>query len=192
MQRKSKKKSDSPDFQDILDGSHEDDSRILFLVGDVEERSVHSVIEGMFRLSEQSAVEPIYLILNTYGGCVDDAIALYDAMQIVTAPIRTVGLGKVMSAGCLLIAAGERGERILGKNSRMMYHGGWEEVTGNVFQHEVAIEELKRTEKLFDQLVAKETGKSLKQVEALYKERYKDQYLTAQEALKFGFVDKLV
>jgi len=167
-------------------------SRTLVLMGDVEEPRVEMVLSGLFRLAEMDMLSPIYLVVSTQGGNVDEVMALYDAIQMCPAPVRTIGLGKVMSAGCLLLAAGQKGERRMGRNSRLMYHAAYEVTSGDIFQQEVNLTEFKRMEKAYDNLVAKETGKTIKQVEALYQRQRMDRYLTAQEALAFGFVDKLV
>lgn len=190
---KSTRDDDDEDDDDSFDlGSVECDSRTIFLVGDVTEPLIKHVVMGIFRLSEAHALKPINLVINTYGGSVDETFALYDAMKFSAAPVRTIGLGKIMSAGCLMLAAGQKGHRAMGKNARMMYHAGYEFNGGDVFSQKNNLREFERTEKQYDLLVAKETGKSLKQIEALYKPRRVDRYMTAQECLRFGFVDRLV
>lgn len=184
-----------------IEDEHEDDfaipdveheSRTVFLIGDITEGLIKHVIVRLFCLIEHDVIKPINLVINTYGGSVDEAFALYDAMRFSSAPIRTIGLGKVMSAGCLLLAAGAKGQRVMGKHARMMYHASYEQNGGDVFSQKNNLREFERTEKQYDLLVAKETGKSLKDVKALYEPRRIDRYMTAQECLRFGFVDKLV
>lgn len=188
---KKPRKSDASDDTD-LDLNDPLDSRILSLTGDVTESLVREAVIGIFRLSEADAVKPITLIVNTYGGSVDETFALYDAMKMSLAPVRTVGLGKVMSAGCLILAAGTKGQRLMGRNARLMYHAGYEHNGGDILEQQNNLKEFARTEVLYDKLVAKETGRTFKQVEALYKKKRVDRYLTATQALKFGFVDRLV
>jgi len=188
---KGREPEDADDSDDGDDGD-ESESRTLFLIGDVEEKTVKSVITGLFRLAEVDLLKPIYLVVNTYGGEVDEAFALYDAMQFCPAPVRTIGLGKVMSAGCLILAAGQKGHRMLGEYSRLMYHAGWDNVGGDIVQQETKLHEFKRTERLYDSLLATETGHTLEEVEALYKPHRLDRYMDASEALAFGFVDKLI
>lgn len=174
-------------------GAPHQESRIIFLTGYVEEPLIKAVMERIFVLAEQDVLKPINLIVNTYGGSVHEAFALYDTMKIVAPmPIHTIGLGKIMSAGCLLLAAGAKGHRYMGKNAVLMYHAGVEFSAGDVFQQEVNLAEFKRTERQYDELFAKETKKTLKQVEALYKPDRKDNYMTAQQCLNFGIVDKLI
>ena len=81
--------------------------RVILMTGEIDESPVGHVITHLFNLSRKNPKAPIYLVINTYGGSVDDMFALYDAMLFVKAPIRTVGLGKIMSAGLFLLAAGE-------------------------------------------------------------------------------------
>lgn len=168
------------------------ESRNVYLVGDVEEALIKSVVKRIINLAEVDADKPIRLIINTYGGVVDDALALYDVMKFSPAPIHTLGLGKIMSAGCLILAAGEHGERRMGRNARFMYHAGYETHEGDIFSHEIALAELKRTERQYDALFAKECGKTIKQVEALYLPQRKNNYMDAAATKKFGVVDKLV
>jgi ATP-dependent Clp protease, protease subunit len=184
-------KTDLADIDEASLDEEELDSRVLYLVGEVEEASVKRVIRGIFRLNELDGETPIRLVISTYGGSVDEAYALYDAMRMSIAPVHTVGLGKVMSAGCLLLAAGAKGSRMMGRNARLMYHAGYIAQSGDVFEHANEGREFQRTEKQYDLLVARETGKKLKQVRALYDKKRLNKYMTAVEARKFGFVDIL-
>lgn len=178
---------------DPTDSPHDDsESRIVFMTGDVNETLVKSVMEKLFELAESNATKPIHLIVNTYGGSVDETFALYDAMRIIPAPVHTVGLGKIMSAGCLILAAGVKGERKMGRNSRLMYHAGFEVAHGDIFAVENHLVEFKRTERLYDELTAKECNRTVEEVEALYKPARLDKYMDAAAALAFGFVDKIV
>lgn len=167
-------------------------SRTVFLMGDVTETLVRGVIRDLLRLSELDSHKPIYLVVSTYGGSLDEAFALYDAMRLCAAPVRTIGLGKIMSAGCLILSAGEKGNRIIGKHARLMYHAGYDVNGGDLLSQEVNLAEFRRMEKQYDQAVARETGHTLKQVQALYWKNRVDRYMTAQESCAFGFADLLV
>lgn len=186
-----KRDLDLEDEDDTSDDDEDSEPRSLFLIGDLDEDSCARLIRRIWRLSEVDAVRPIHLVVNTYGGSVDEAMAVYDAMKMCAAPIHTVGLGKVMSAGCLLLAAGTRGHRVLGANARLMYHGGTEVQGGDLPSQKNNVKEFERTERLYDRLVAKETGRSLSEVEKLYKPRRLDRYLSATQAKRFGFADRV-
>lgn len=165
-----------------------DDSRTVFFVGDVEETLVGYIIERLFLLSEQDSKQPIKLIVNTNGGSVDEMFAIYDAMKIVEAPVYTLGLGKIMSAGVLILAAGEKGHRQIGLNARVMYHLGVEENYGTVPEQRAALDEFERQERQCDMCLAKECGVSVEKIEEMHQDRV-DCYMTPEQALDLGVVD---
>ncbi len=173
---------------------NDSESRTVFLVGDIEELNMRDVAERLVSLSEKDRNSPISLIISTYGGTVYDAFFLYDLMKFLPTPIHTVGLGKIMSAGCLLLAAGEKGSRKLGKNAVIMYHAGADEAAGNIFQIETRLEAFKIEENKYDTCFAKETGLTLQRIQKLYNldKHVADRYIYPDEALKLGIVDKLI
>jgi len=173
---------------------YDDDSRSVFLVGDVTEEVIKAVTEKIIHLSEKRPKRPINLIINTYGGDVDDTFMLYDMMKYIPTPIHTVGLGKIMSAGCLLLAAGEKGERKIGKNARVMYHLGWDHTVGTIFELRASLDAFEKQEQQYDAAFAEETGLSIKEVEKLYNKNgpTADKYISAQEALDLGVVDEII
>ena len=107
----------------------EPDLRVMGLFSDVSEEKIAELIHAMLYLNEVNIInskeDPIEFYLSTYGGSADDMFGMYDAMRMVreTTEIHTLGLGKVMSAGVLLLAAGTKGKRRVGKNCRVMIHG---------------------------------------------------------------------
>lgn len=175
---------DAPSYDDFPD------SRLVFLFGSITEKSVRDTITRLFLLSEQS-LTPIKLIVSTYGGSVDEAIALHDAIKLCPAPVHTLGIGKIMSAGCLVLASGHHGERAMTRNSRLMYHAGYDSAHGDVLDHQIALVEFKRTEKVFDQLVADALSRTVDDVQSIYKDRI-DVYMTAKKAKQWGFIDKVL
>jgi ATP-dependent Clp protease protease subunit len=187
-----KKELDDAEDETSSSSSVDPEFRTIFLIGDVTEALIRQVVISLFWHAEADALKPINLVVNTYGGSIDETFAVYDAMKMSPAPIRTIGLGKIMSAGCLILSAGQKGHRMMGRNARLMYHAGYELNGGDVVAQQNNLKEFTRTERQYDALVAKETGKTLKQVQKLYQQRRVDRYMTAQECLRFGFVDKLV
>lgn len=183
---------------DVLDASYDhhesEESRTVYLVGDIDEGTIKTTVEKIVALSERDAKKPIYLIINTFGGEVDDAFMLYDLMKYIQTPIHTIGLGKIMSAGCLLLAAGEKGHRKIGANARVMYHCGWERHVGNVFEMRAELEAFEKLEQQYDQRFADETGMTIQQVEDLYDKNgpTRNHYITAVEAKKLGIVDEII
>lgn len=173
--------------------SKADDSgtRYVYLVGDVDESSVASAIERIFTLAEEDTSRAINLVINTSGGSIYDAFALHDAIKFSPAPIRTIGLGKIMSAGCLLLAAGAKGERRIGKNASLMFHAGRDFHHGDLFELQTELAEFARIEQLYDDLIAALTCRTIHEVRALYLPDRKNNYMTAEQALAFGFVDMI-
>lgn len=175
-------------------GIVDDESRTVYLVGDINEELIRDTVERIVTFSERSPKKPITMIINTYGGDVDDTFMLYDLMKYIPTPIMTVGLGKIMSAGCLLLAAGEKGHRKIGRNARIMYHCGWEYTSGSVFEMRASLDAFEKQEARYDRRFAQETGLSIEQIEKLYDKQGPtvDHYLSAEDAVSLGIVDKLV
>lgn len=165
--------------------------RIIYLSGEVNEQSIAQTIAGIVKLANQDRSAPITLMVSTYGGSVDEMFSLYDVVKYVPCPIHTVGLGKVMSAGVLLLASGKKGCRMVGKSARLMIHPISGETEGNVFQFQNELQEFQRQQKLMEDLLLKETTMSRAQLTKLMKSGC-DNYITARDALKYGLVDSII
>ena len=170
---------------------HQDEDRIIYLAADMTEYSITNVINQIFVLAKRDAKKPIYLLINSYGGEIDSMFALYDAIKLIEAPIHTIALGKVMSAGVLILASGKRGERSIGANCRVMIHSILGGNYGNVFEQQNNMSEMNRLQKLMEKCLAKETGQTKKKIHKIMK-KGQDKYLTAEEAKDLGIVDKII
>lgn len=166
--------------------------RTLFFVGEVTESLVQRTMQQLLVLADLDNKAPIYMVVNTQGGDLHEAFALYDTMKFVSPPIRTIGMGKIMSAGCLILSAGERGYRRIGKNATLMYHSAWGGTMGSQWEQETDLIEFKRLQQQYDSLISAETGKTLAEVQALHAIDRVDRYLTPEQAIAFGFADLLV
>jgi ATP-dependent Clp protease protease subunit len=167
-------------------------NRIIMLTGEIDEAPITITIAHLFNLAKQDPVKPIHLVINTYGGSVDDMLALYDAIQFVSCPVHTLGLGKIMSAGIFLLAAGKKGHRQIGKNARCMYHmmyGSYYDAT--VLDQESELEECKRMQGQINKLLIKHTGLTDEDLDE-WMELKKDIYITPQEAIEWGIADKFL
>ena len=175
------------------------DLRIIGLFTDVVEDKIADLVQGLLYLDEYNKAskeerrKPIKFYISTYGGSADDMFALYDVMRNITdsSEIHTIGLGKVMSAGVLLLAAGTKGKRQIGKNCRVMIHsvmGGNGGSLYNMLNEMEAIEQLQKT--FVDCLVA-ETKMTHKDVKKML-ERKVNVYLSAEEAVELGIADIIV
>lgn len=170
--------------------SQVDNTRIVFLHGDVTEHSISNVIAQLLHLANVNR-NPIHLVVSTYGGSIDEMFSLYDTIKFLPCPVHTVALGKVMSAGVLLLAAGVKGHRLMGASGRIMMHSVLGGTYGNVFEAENQAKEHRRLHDLMVDTLLRETKMTKAQVESIMNKKV-DRYLTPQEAIKFGIVDKII
>lgn len=168
-----------------------DNSRMVFLHGEVSEGAVAQVIAQMLHLASVS-LKPIYLVVSTYGGSIDEMFSLYDAINFLPCPVHTVGLGKVMSAGVVLLAAGVKGKRLIGSTSRIMMHPISSGMFGNVFELENQTKEARRLQALMVDVLSKETKMSRRKLEGIIMKPMLDYYVTPQEAVELGIADKVI
>jgi len=178
--------------------------RIVSLYGEIDEEQCAEVAFTLLALSEMGVqVEPeveggpmgeaIKLLISTAGGSASDMLAVYDAIRMVkpACPVETVGLGKVMSAGVLLLAAGTRGKRRIGQNCRVMIHGVAAGAGGAVYSLENELEEIKHTQDQYIKLLARETDMTVSYIKKLINRKL-NVYLTASEAVELGIADEVV
>jgi ATP-dependent Clp protease protease subunit len=166
------------------------EDRIVFLSGDVTEHSITQVQAQLISLANHSKL-PITLVVSTYGGSVDEMFSLYDTIKFIGVPIHTVGLGKIMSAGVLLLAAGAKGKRLIGTHARIMIHPLSGGSGGNVFEMQNDTAEHQRLQELLVKAMLQETKFKRPDLEKLMKSGY-DCYLTAQDAIRHGIVDSQI
>ena len=172
---------------------------MLGLFADVHEEKIAELIHALLVLNEINMLspdeqkKPIEFYISTYGGNADDMFGMYDIMRNIkdTSEIHTIGLGKVMSAGVLLLAAGTKGKRKIGKNCRVMIHsvmGGNHGSLHNMLNEMEAIEQLQ--DMYCDALIenTKLTKTKLKNMI----ERKVNVYLSAEEAVELGIADEII
>ena len=175
------------------------ESYLIGLFAAVEEEKVSELVHALLAVSEENRRKPeekrtpVDFYISTYGGSADDMFGLYDVMRSTreAQPIRTVGLGKVMSAGVLLLAAGTKGERKIAKNCRVMIHsvvGGNHGALHNMLNEMEAIEDLQQ---MFINCLVAETKMSKTQLKKML-DRKVNVYLSAEEAVELGIADIIV
>ena len=183
--------------------------RKVGLIGDVNEEKSAELIQGLYALKELGRIEippatkrskpkisydPIDFIISTHGGSASDMFALYDVMRDVRSDgceIHTFGVGKVMSAGVLLLAAGTKGKRKIGKHCRVMMHSVIGGNSGPIFNLENEMSEIRATQERYIAALKAETKMSVKQINNFFN-RHVDIYLSAEEAVKLGIADIVV
>ena len=183
--------SDYSDFQKVHYAQSQDDDRVVYLASDLNEHSVLEVIQSIFSLAKRNTNKPIYLIVSSYGGECDAMFGLFDCIKFVKCPIYTIGLGKIMSAAVLILASGQKGHRYIGANARVMLHSIWGGSYGNVFEQHNELEEMKRLQEQMEKRLAEQCETDVETIKNIMKEN-KDHYLTANEAVKFNLVDKII
>jgi ATP-dependent Clp protease protease subunit len=168
--------------------------RIIFVGGDggaVTTDSANNLISQLLYLDSQDPEKDIHLYINSPGGMVSAGLAVYDTMQFVRAPISTLCMGMAMSFGAVLLAAGAKGKRQILAHARVMIHqplirGGLE---GQESDIRIEGKEMAETRRRLSDILALHTGKPFAQVDKDVERNY---YLSAQEALEYGLVDKVV
>ena len=140
-----------------------------------------------------TVIKPIEFLVSTEGGSVQDMFSIYDLMNDIQreCEIHTFGLGKVMSAGTLLLAAGTKGKRKLGRNCRLMMHSVRGGHFGSMKELEIDMKESKWYQEKFIQAMVKETNMTIKQLRSIFRKNT-DTYFDAEQALKWGLCDEVV
>jgi ATP-dependent Clp protease, protease subunit len=166
--------------------------RIILLGSAVDDNVANSIIAQMLFLEMENPEKDISIYINSPGGSVTAGLAIYDIMQFVKCDVSTVCLGMAASMGAFLLAAGTKGKRYTLPNARIMIHqplimGGG--ISGQVSDIEITAKELIRTKAKMNEILAKHTGQD---IHVLEKATDRDNYLSAEDAKKFGLVDEVV
>jgi ATP-dependent Clp protease protease subunit len=163
--------------------------RIIFLGQDVNEATANIVVAQMLFLQAEDAKKDIYFYINSPGGSVYDALAIYDTMQYVTNDIQTIGIGLQASAAAFLLSSGTKGKRALLPHSTVMIHQPSSGTRGKVTDQEIDLKESLRVKHLLEGIMARSTGQTVEQIHA---DMERDRWMDAQEAQKYGLVDKVI
>lgn len=163
--------------------------RIIFLGDQVDQHSANVIVAQLLFLQSEDAKKDIFLYINSPGGSVYDAMAIYDTMQFVTNDIQTVGIGMQASAAAFLLSSGTKGKRLILPNATVMIHQPSSGTRGKVTDQEIDLRESLRVKKMLEDIMAKNTGQDPKR---LHEDMERDRWLTAKEAKDYGLVDKVI
>ena len=163
--------------------------RIIFIGPSIDDYSSSLIIAQILFLMSDNKNQDINIYINSPGGSVTAGMAIYDTMQFVPCDIQTYCLGQASSMGAVLLAAGTHGKRHALPNSRVMIHQPWGGAGGTASDILIQSEELKRYKNSLNEILAKHTGKALKQVET---DTDRDHFMTAEEAKEYGLVDEVI
>jgi ATP-dependent Clp protease protease subunit len=163
--------------------------RVIFLGEPVDDTVANTLIAQLLFLDAENSKEDIKMYINSPGGSVTAAMAIYDTMNHVKADVSTICIGQAASAAAVLLAAGKKGKRIALPNSRILIHqvmGGAEGQQKDIL---IAANEITRIKDQLNQILSKHTGQTVKKIEA---DTDRDFWMTAEEAKKYGIVDKII
>jgi ATP-dependent Clp protease protease subunit len=163
--------------------------RIIFLTGQVYDQVASVICAQLLFLESESPNKDISFYINSPGGVVSSALAMYDTMQYIRSPVSTVCIGQAASAGSLLLAAGAAGKRYALPNARIMVHQPSGGAQGQATDSEIQAREILYTRRLLNNIYVRHTGQP---VEAIERKLERDSYMSAEEARDFGLVDEVV
>jgi len=163
--------------------------RIIFLGTDVNEHSANLVVAQLLFLANENSKKDIYLYINSPGGSVYDALAIYDTMQYIEPDIQTVGIGVQASAAAVLLSSGTKGKRSLLEHATVMIHQPSSGTRGKVTDQEIDLRESLRVKKLIEEIMVRNTGQK---VDKIHADMERDKWMTSAEAKKYGLVDHIL
>ena len=163
--------------------------RIIVLSDEVNDATASIVVAQLLFLEGQDPDKDISLYINSPGGSVSAGFAIYDTMQYIKCDVSTICMGMAASMGAFLLSSGAKGKRIALPNSEIMIHQPLGGAQGQATEIKIVADHIIKTREKLNRILAENTGKSIEQI-ALDTER--DNYLTAQEAMEYGLVDKVL
>ncbi len=163
--------------------------RIIFLTGQVEDHMSSLICAQLLHLESENPNKDIFMYINSPGGVVTSGLAMYDTMQYIKPDVATVCIGQACSMGSLLLAAGAEGKRYALPNSRIMIHQPSGGAQGQASDIEIQAKEILSLRKRLNNIYVKHTGQKLSAVE---KAMDRDNFMSSEEAKKFGLIDEIV
>ena len=165
--------------------------RIIFLSEDVNHVTASLVIAQMLFLESEDPDKEISFYINSPGGSITDGMAIVDTMNYIKCPVSTICIGLAASMGSVLLACGAKGKRYATPNSEVLIHqplisGG---LSGQTTEIKIHADHMVKTREKLNKLLSEKTGQSLEQIE---KDTEREHYMTAEEALKYGLIDKII
>lgn len=165
------------------------EDRIIFVGEEVHAHMINSIVAQMLFLEKQDPEKEIILYINTPGGEVYSGMALYDTMQVVKCPVRTICVGLAASMGSIFLVWGTKGRRCALKHSRIMIHQPSHGAQGTVSDTRIAVEEGMRIRDMINGIFVEKTGQKLEVIE---RDMERDKWLSADEALAYGIIDEVI
>ncbi len=163
--------------------------RIIMLSGEVNDAVASSIVAQLLFLEAQDPDKDIYFYINSPGGVITSGFSMYDTMNYIKPDVVTICMGQAASMGAFLLASGAEGKRYALPNSRIMIHQPLGGTQGQATDILIQAEEIKRLKDTLNHILAEKTGKKVKQIE---KDTDRDNFMSAQEAVDYGLIDKVL
>ena len=163
--------------------------RIGFLDGEVTDESASVIVAQLLFLEAEDPTKDINLYINSPGGSVTAGFAIYDTMNYIKCDVSTICIGMAASMGAFLLSSGAKGKRFALPNAEVMIHQPLGGAKGQATEIQIVAEQILKTKKKLNSILAKNTGKS---VEVITADTERDNYMEAQEAMEYGLIDKVI
>ena len=163
--------------------------RVVFLIGPLNDHVANLVIAQMLFLESENPDKDISLYVNSPGGSVSSGLAIFDTINFIKPDVSTLCIGMAASMGAFLLAAGTKGKRLCLPNSRVMIHQPLGGVSGQATDIEIHAKEILALKNQLNKILSRQTGQSLK---TIAKDTDRDNFMSAQDALKYGIVDNVI
>lgn len=163
--------------------------RIVFIGTPIDDTIASLVIAQLLFLESEDPDKDIHIYINSPGGNVSSGLAIYDTIQYIRPDVSTICIGMAASMGAVLLAGGTKGKRTALPNARIMIHQPWGGVQGTASDISIQAEEILKTKKRINEILANHTGRSL---EMLERDTDRDRYMSAGEAKEYGLIDNIL
>lgn len=163
--------------------------RIIFLGTEINDNVANAIVAQLLFLEAEDPEKDITMYINSPGGVVTAGMAIYDTMNYIKPDVQTICVGQAASMGAFLLSAGAKGKRFSLENSRIMIHQPLGGTQGQAVDIEIHAKEILRLKKTLSEILAKNCGKS---IEDIYRDTDRDNFMSAEEAVEYGIIDKVI
>ena len=164
------------------------EDRIIFLSGEIDDALANTVVAQLIYLEAKDSTKDVALYINSPGGSVSAGMAIYDTMNFIKCDVSTTCLGLAASMGAFLLSSGAKGKRFAMPNSEIMIHQPLGGAQGQASDIKIQAEHILRIKEKMNRILSENTGRTLEEIE---RDTDRDNYLTAEEALSYGLIDKV-
>jgi ATP-dependent Clp protease protease subunit len=165
------------------------EDRIVFIGTEINDQVANVVIAQLLFLAKEDRNREVNIYINSPGGSVTAGLAMYDTLQYMPCPVATWCIGQAASMGAVLLAAGSEGKRHALPHARIMIHQPWGGAQGTASDIQIQAAEIERLKTILNEILARHSGKTL---EDLHRDTDRDKFMSAQEAMEYGLIDKVI